>query len=115
MGAAVLALALAGCAGPVDQIVKDEAMRGELVGKIVADTTLAREFMQSMLATDAGRGVVLTHVMQDGASAQVLMFEMAKSQTMLDGLLNVAVQDPAMKTHLMTLFRGMEMAEVGTP
>ena len=33
-----------------------------------------------------------------------------KNTTLMDGALNVAMQDPAMKEHVLTLFRGMKMA-----
>jgi len=38
---------------------------------------------------------------------------MAKDQTMVDGILNVAAQDPGMRGHIMTLFKGMQMAKGG--
>jgi hypothetical protein len=38
------------------------------------------------------------------------MEAVAKNETILDGALNAAMQDPAMKEHIMTLFKGMRMA-----
>ena len=48
--------------------------------------------------------------MGSGGGAQAVMEAVAKDQTMMDGALNLAMQDPAMKEHVMTLFKGMRMA-----
>jgi hypothetical protein len=40
---------------------------------------------------------------------QAMMGKIAKDQAMMDGVLNMAVQDPTMKEHLMTLMKGMGM------
>ena len=43
-------------------------------------------------------------------AAQAVMDAVGKNTTLMDGALNVAMQDPAMKEHVLTLFRGMKMA-----
>jgi len=41
---------------------------------------------------------------------QDLMGRIAKDQTMVDGILNLAAQDSVMSSHLMSVLQGMQMA-----
>jgi hypothetical protein len=43
-----------------------------------------------------------------------MMAKMASNQTMVDGVLNLAVQDSTMREHVLTLFKGMQMGAGGT-
>ena len=107
---AVVLAGVVGCADPVDRLVSGPETRAKLLDRIVADNDLATEVVGKLLATPEAQGRLLDQVMQNSESAQNVMLKLAKDQTMIDGIINVAVQDPAMKDHLMTLFKGMQMA-----
>ena len=62
-----------------------------------------------MLAGDSTRTVVIEKVMADGPAMQEMMSAIAKDQTVVDGILNLAVQDSMMKSHLMGVLQGMNM------
>jgi hypothetical protein len=111
VGLLVAGFGVAGCGNPVDQVVKNEATRGELMTKIAADPALAGEVLQKLLSAPETQSMVLDQVLQNGEAAQSLMLKLAQDQTRIDAIINVAVQDPAMKDHLVTLFRGMQMAQ----
>jgi hypothetical protein len=110
LAAMATATLAAGCGSPVDQVVKSEELRVQLMEKITGDPTMAVDVVQRLLGSEESQGIVLDQVMNHSDALQALMGRMAKDQTMVDGILNVAVQDSAMRTHVMTLFRGMQMA-----
>jgi hypothetical protein len=110
-GAALLTLSLGGCSSPGEHIVKSEALRTDLIEQLNANPEVAGDLVRRLLESDEGRGAVLGQVMQNAEAAQGLMLEIAKSQTMVDGIVNLAVQDPAMRTHLESLFQGMAMGK----
>lgn len=108
---AVLALTVAaGCGNPVDTVVRSDELRGQLMEKITGDPTMAVDVVQRLLGSEESQSIVLDQVMNNSDALQALMSRMAKDQTMVDGILNVAVQDSAMRQHVMTLFKGMQMA-----
>jgi hypothetical protein len=49
-------------------------------------------------------------VLGNGDMMQGLMSHIAKDQTMVDGILNLAAQDSVMQGHLMSVLQGMQMA-----
>jgi hypothetical protein len=110
LAALVMILAIAGCGSPVDQVVKSDDLRGQMMEKITGDPAMAVDVLQRLLGSEESQGIVLDQVMGNSDALQALMARMAKDQTMVDGILNVAVQDSAMRVHVMTLFQGMQMA-----
>jgi hypothetical protein len=108
MAAAALTV---GCGGDmVKQLMANPEMQGKVMDAITQNSGLASQMMDKFMANDSLRTMVITKVMANGGAAQSIMAAMSKDQTMIDGVLNVAVQDPAMKEHVMTLFKGMQMA-----
>jgi hypothetical protein len=108
--ATVVLASVFGCADPVDRLVTVPETRAKLLDRIVADNSLATEVVGRLLASPDAQGQLFDQIMQNSDAAQNLMLKLAKNQSMIDGVVNVAVQDPAMKEHLMTLFKGMQMA-----
>jgi hypothetical protein len=107
---ATLALA-AGCAVDVPRLMTQDADLQARVMEVVAnDSTLARRMVERLLAGDSTRPLVVEGVLQEGESARLAMLAIARDRTRLDGVLSLAVQDTAMKGHVLTLFRGMQMA-----
>ena len=103
-----LVLALTGC-GP-EAMVKSPASREKIVTVLLANPEAARSVAQRMVASDSTRGLVIDQLLANGEARQELLMRAARERTMVEGMLNVAVQDTAMRTHVMALVRGMQMA-----
>ncbi len=103
-------LALAGCGDAVHRMLSDPAMRGHLFAAIVADSSLTREAADQLLANDTARALLWERALGNGAARQHLLTEVARDRTLLDGVIQFAVQDTAMRGHVLTLFKGMQMA-----
>jgi len=113
--AAALALSfLPGCADPVDRLLADEAQRARLWDSVASNPELATQVVDRLLGTDSTRTALLDHLLSGGGVRQTLLMRVATDRSLMDGTVHFAVQDSAMRDHLMTLFRGMEMAS-GAP
>jgi hypothetical protein len=101
---------LAGCSGDLsNQIITDGELRSKVMGVIAEKAPLANEMMDRMLASDSTRAIVIAQVVKSGPTMQALMGTMARDQTMVDGILNVAVQDSLMRSHVMGVLQGIRM------
>jgi hypothetical protein len=111
-GIAVVSGALiAGCAGDIaKRLVSDAAFQSQVMGAIGANPELAGKMVDQLLAGDT-RDLVTDRVLANGPVVQGLMTKIAQDRTILDGVLNLAVQDTAMKSHILALFTGMKMGD----
>jgi hypothetical protein len=109
-GIATLACALlAGCAGDIaKRLASDAALQTRVMSAIGASPELAGKMVDQLLAGET-RGLVVDRVLANGAVVQGLMAKIAQDRTILDGVLNLAVQDTAMKSHILSVFTGMKM------
>ncbi len=109
-GIAVVGSALAaGCAGDVaKRLASDAALQTQVMGAIAGSPELAGRMVDRLLAGDT-RSLVTDRVLADGAAVQGMMTKIARDRTILDGVLNLAVQDTAMKSHILSVFTGMKM------
>jgi hypothetical protein len=110
--AAVVALSLAvmGCGDPVHRMLADPALRSKLFEAIGADSTLTRELSDRLLAEDGSRSLLFERLLGMGEARQALLVDVARDRVLLDGVIQFAVQDTAMRGHILTLFKGMQMA-----
>jgi hypothetical protein len=100
---------VAGCAGDIaKRLTSDLALQSQVMGAIGANPELAGKMVDQLLAGDT-RDMVMDRVLGNGAVVQDLMTKIAQDRTILDGVLNLAVQDTAMKSHILALFTGMKM------
>lgn len=111
MLALVTALAVAvGCSGDVSMMIKNNAqLRDKVMAAFAGNSELAGQMTDRLLASDSTRAVVIDKLFSNGSAAQTMLTRVARDRTMIDGVLNLAVQDSSMKTHVLTLLRGMEM------
>ena len=113
VGLALGTLLAAGCGGDLGtKLMANPEVQNNIMGTIAGHTVTASRMMDHLLASDSARAVVVEKVLGHGATAQQLLLAVAKNPTMLDGVINLAVQDPTTKDHVMTLFHGMQMAGV---
>ena len=109
--AAVCAGLALGCAGDVgQQVMASPELQAKVMDMITASPSTAGGMVDRLLASDSARALVIEKLVGSAGGAQAVMEVVARNQTLMDGALNVAMQDPAMKEHVMTLFKGMRMA-----
>ena len=107
--AAFSGVLIAGCAGDIaKRLVSDGAFQTQVMGAIAGNPELAGKMVDQLLAGDT-RALVADRVLANGAAVQGLMTKIAQDRTILDGVLNLAVQDTAMKSHILAVFTGMKM------
>jgi hypothetical protein len=109
--AAVCAVLALGCAGDVGkQVMASPELQAKVMDMISADPAVAGGMVDRLLGSDSTRAVVIEKLVGSAGGAQAVMDVVGRNQTLIDGALNIAMQDPAMKEHVMTLFKGMRMA-----
>lgn len=105
------AATLSGCAGdPVKMMMSNPEMQTKIMDAIVASPEMSGKLVDQLLGNEEMRAMLLDKVMASSDAAQTIMGRVAKDQMMIDGILNTAAQDSTMREHLMTLFKGMQMA-----
>ncbi len=107
VGMVVLVAMVAGC-GP-RAMLKDAKQRAALVQALAADSVSADSLYAALIAGDATRHTLVARVMANGQARQELMFAAARDRALIEGMINLAVQDTTMRDHVFTLVRGMEM------
>ncbi len=103
---------LMGCGGDVAKMLASNPdLRGKIMQTISTNPAMTGQMMDQLLgnASDSIRTVVMDKLMGNGAAVQSMMASVAKDQTMLDGVINLAVQDSMMREHVMTLIKGIQM------
>lgn len=101
----------AGCAADVPkQIASNKQLRDQVMGAIAGDGALAEEMTKRLLATDSLRARVIETVLQDSNGARYVIARVGHNPEALDYVLQAASADSAGRAHLMTLFKGMQMA-----
>jgi hypothetical protein len=110
-----VAAALAtGCAGDMtQQLASDPNLQTSVIDLISANAGMAGQMTDKLLASDSTRTMLVDKLLANGDASQSVMLAVARNSTMLDGVIGLAVQDPAMKGHVLTLLKGIEMAEAG--
>lgn len=106
----LLSLAAQGCGDAVHRMLADPASRSKLFQAIGADSSLTREAADRLLAEDGSRSLVFERLLGMGEARQALLVDVARDRMLLDGVIQFAVQDTAMRGHILTLFKGMQMA-----
>ena len=108
--AAGAVLIVAGCSGDMSrQMMSNPEMQSKVMDLISQNGAMASHMVDKLLGSDSTRTLLLDKLMSDGGSAQAIMSRVAANQTMVDGVLNLAVQDTVMKSHLMGVLQGMKM------
>lgn len=101
---------MVGCSGDmVKSVLANGEMKSKLMDAIAGDPAVSGEVLDKLLSGEGTREIVLEKVLGNGDMMQSLMGRIAKDQTMVDGILNLAVQDSTMKSHVMSVFQGMQM------
>jgi hypothetical protein len=111
LAALACVLALAGCARePGQAVMSDPALMGKVMDMIAADSTTAAGMAERLVGNEQARTAMVQQLVSSAGGAQLVMETVGRDQTLIDGALNQAMQDPAMRAHVITLFKGMQMA-----
>ena len=106
----LLCFAGLGCGDAVTRMLSDPNSRAKVMEAIAHDAALTREMADRLIAEDSTRAWVFERVLGSGEARQALLVSVARDPMLLDGVIQFAVQDSAMRTHMLTLFKGMQMA-----
>ena len=107
---AALGLSLLGCGEAAKRMLADPESRAKIIERIGADSTLAREMADRLLGAGDTRSLLFERVLANGEARQALLVDVARDQMLLDGVIQFAVQDSSSRRHILTLFKGMQMA-----
>ena len=100
-----------GCAGDVSQQVMDSPeLQAQVMDMIHANPEAAGGMVDRLLGADSTRALVIEKLVSSAGGARAVMEVVAKNPTLLDGAINMAVQDPATRQHVLTLVKGINMA-----
>ena len=80
------------------------------MGAIAADSALAREMTRRLLASDSLRTSVIETMLADDRAAQYLLARIGRNEVAVDYVLQSAASDSGGREHLMSLFKGMQIA-----
>lgn len=107
------ALAMGGCGGKnmASQLASNEQMRNEVMSAITSNPELAVIMQEKLLASDSLRTRIVDTVLHDTNSSQYVLYRVATNQDAMDLVLKAAVADSSMRTHVLTLLKGVEMAQ----
>jgi hypothetical protein len=111
MAAAVVAVAAVGCSGDVaKQVTSNEQLRGQVMDAITKNPQFAMQQLDKFAASDSLRPIVVDHLLQNNEVAKQVIFRIATNANAIDLVLGLAVRDSALRSHVVTLVHGMEMA-----
>jgi len=106
----VTAALLIGCGGDAARmLVSNSEMRDQVMTAITRNPDLAGQMIDHFMASDSTRLMAMNKIMSHGGAVQDLMARVARDPTKLDGVINLAVQDTTMRSHVLTLLKGIEM------
>lgn len=107
----LLALAAAGCSGDMSkQIVSNEALRNKVMDAFASNRDLALQVVDRVIASDSLRAAVVDHLLHNDEVAKQVIARIGTTSDAFDLVMAVAVRDSAMREHVLTLTRGIAMA-----
>jgi hypothetical protein len=108
---ALCVAALAGCGGDAHSMLTTNApMREQILSAIIGDRDLSGRMLDRFLSTDSTQTLLLDRLMGDVDASRQLMLRVASDRSKLDGIIQLAVQDTATRSHVVSLLQGIQMA-----
>jgi hypothetical protein len=102
---------VAGCGGDIaKQIVSNEALRTQVMDVLVSHKDLALKTVDRFMANDTLRAAVVDQMLSNENAAKQVLIRIGTNPQALDMVMGVAVRDSAMRGHVVTLIKGVEMA-----
>lgn len=101
----------AGCGANVaSQLGSNEQLRTQVLDAIVANKDLTGQLLDKLVASDSTRIAVVDRLLNNDNVAKQVLVRVGSSKQAIEMVLGVAAQDSSTREHMMTLFKGMEMA-----
>ena len=108
---AVALVAAGGCGTDVArQILTNEQLRGQVLDVIGSHRDLAMQVVDKIVGSDSLRAGVVDHLLHNDSVAKQVIVTIATNPDAMDMVLGAAVRDSAMKAHVLTLMKGVQMA-----
>ena len=108
---AAAALAAGGCGGDIaSQIVSNEQLRGQVLDAISTHRAVAMQAVDRLVSSDSLRAAVVDRLLHNDEAAKLVIVRIATNSDAVDLVLGAAVRDSAMRVNVMTLMKGMQMA-----
>jgi len=92
------------------QLSSNEQFRTQVFDAIVANRSLANGMVDKLMASDTTRIAIVDKMLANDEVAKQVIVRIATNPDAMDLVMGAAVQDSAMRAHVMTLFKGMQMA-----
>lgn len=103
-------MAVAGCGADVSkQIATNEQMRTQVFDAIAADQALAGQVVDKLMASDSTRIAIVDKMLTNDEVSKQVIVRVAMNPDAINMVIGTAVQDSAMRGHVMTLLKGIEM------
>lgn len=102
---------VAGCSADLaTQLTSNEQVRTQVFDAIAANPQLSEQLVNKLMSADSTRiGIVDKMLANDEVAKQVIV-RVAMSKDAMDLVIGAAVRDSAMRVHVVTLLKGVEMA-----
>lgn len=100
-----------GCDGDIaKQIATNEQLRSQVFDAIAGDPKLAMGAIDRLVQSDTLRAAVVEHLLKQDEVAKQVLVRIGTTPEALDMVVGIAAKDSTLRTHLVTLVHGIEMA-----
>ncbi len=111
LAVALAAIGLAGCSTNLaQQVVSNEAMRTQVLDALATHKDLALKTVDRLMQTDSLRTAVIDEMLKNEEGAKQVLVRVGTNPQALDLVMGIAVRDTAMREHVLTLMKGVQMA-----
>ncbi len=111
LAVALVAIGLAGCSTNLaQQVVSNEAMRTQVLDALATHKDLALKTVDRLMQTDSLRTSVIDEMLKNEEGAKQVLVRVGTNPQALDMVMGIAVRDTAMREHVLTLMKGVQMA-----
>ena len=111
LAAAATMFGVAGCGGDIaQQLVSNEQLRTQVMDALANHKDLALKTVDRFMVNDTLRSAVVDEMLNNENAAKQVLVRIGTNPQALDMVMGVAVRDSAMRGHVMTLLKGVEMA-----
>jgi hypothetical protein len=110
MLAVMMLVVVAGCSVDIaKQMTSNEQVRTQVLDAIAKNHDLASQVVDKLMATDSTRIAMVDKMLGNSEVAKQVIVRVATNPEAIDYVIQAAVQDSAMRAHVMTLMKGIEM------
>jgi hypothetical protein len=112
VAAAATAFGMAGCGSDVaSQLQSNEQLRTQVLDTLASHRDLALKAVDRLMATDSLRSAVVDQVLRNEEGAKQVLVRIGTNPDAVDIVLGVAMKDSTVRGHVMTLLKGMQLAD----